>query len=109
MRSLLAELVNSIAAQDTEIKAFIIRTEALHIVVAALIDRLDEPGRLQLRDGIRQALTRQQNDNPSFSDENSLLFMAVEALLDRQICLLPEEKKTPAQSCHPASGNDGKH
>ncbi|WP_416359009.1 sigma-S stabilization anti-adapter protein IraP [Atlantibacter subterraneus] len=98
MRAILAELVDNIAAQDTARKAFIIRTDALHIVVAALVARLDEPTRLQLRDEINQALTRQQNDNPSFNDENRLLLIAVEELPGSRICLLPEGKKTLAQA-----------
>ena len=93
MRAILAELVDNIAAQDTARKAFIIRTDALHIVVAALVARLDEPTRLQLRDEINQALTRQQNDNPSFNDENRLLLIAVEELPGSRICLLPEGKR----------------
>ncbi|MDW2745266.1 sigma-S stabilization anti-adapter protein IraP [Atlantibacter subterraneus] len=92
MRAILAELVNNIAAQDTAMKEFIIQTEALHAVVAALVARLDEPTRLQLRDEINQAFTRQQNDDPSFSDEKRILSIAVEELPDCRICLLPGKK-----------------
>lgn len=90
-------------------KDFIIQTEALHVVVAALVARLDEPTRLQLIDEINQALTRQQNDNPLFSDENRILFMAVEELLDCRVCLLPGGKKALAQGCHPVSADHRNH
>lgn len=89
-------------------KEFIIQTEALHAVVAALVARLDEPTRLQLRDEINQAFTRQQNDDPSFSDEKRILSIAVEELPDCRICLLPG-KKALAQGSHPVSADHRNH
>lgn len=109
MRAILAELVNNIAAQDTAMKDFIIQTEALHVVVAALVARLDEPTRLQLIDEINQALNRQQNDNPLFSDENRILFMAVEELPDCRIGMVPGEKKALVQGSHPVSADHRNH
>ncbi|MDU4844052.1 MAG: sigma-S stabilization anti-adapter protein IraP [Leclercia adecarboxylata] len=52
MKALLAELVDIIAEQHESEKEVIIQTEALNLVVAALLMRLDDSVRMQLKNEV---------------------------------------------------------
>ena len=59
MRALLAELVNTIAEQHESEKELIIQAEALNIVVTAILMRLDDNVRAQLKNEINEAFAVQ--------------------------------------------------
>lgn len=82
MRALLAELVNIIAEQHEAEKEVIIQTEALNLVVAAILMRLDDSVRMQLKSEIDEAFASQHGCSPSYTDETPILQRAVEELFD---------------------------
>lgn len=82
MRALLAELVNIIAEQHETEKVVIIQTEALNLIVAALLMRLDDSVRVQLKRGIDEAFASQHGGHPSYTDEKHMLLCAVEKLFN---------------------------
>lgn len=84
MRELLAELVSNIAEkQESETQVFI-QTEALNIVVAVLVMRLDEVVRVQLKNEINESFASQQTCRSQHADEKKILQSAVEKLFRHQ-------------------------
>ena len=82
MRALLAELVDIIAEQHKSEKEVIIQTEALNLVVAAILMRLDDSVRMQLKNEIDEAFASQHGCCPAYTDETYILQRAVEELLN---------------------------
>ncbi|UYM58244.1 sigma-S stabilization anti-adapter protein IraP [Leclercia adecarboxylata] len=91
MRALLAELVNIIAEQHETEKVVIIQTEALNLIVAALLMRLDDSVRVQLKRGIDEAFASQHGGHPSYTDEKHMLLCAVEKLFNFYMGPSPEK------------------
>lgn len=86
MRALLAELVNIIAEQHESEKELIIQAEALKLVVAAILMRMDDTVRVQLKNEINKAFAVQHSGDPSHTDEaeKRMLQCAVEELFTSQ-------------------------
>lgn len=82
MRALLADLVNIIAEQHESAKEVSIQTEALNLVVAAILMRLDDTVRVQLKSEINEAFASQHGCCSSNRDEKHMLQCAVEKLFD---------------------------
>lgn len=80
MRALLAELVNTIAEQHESEKELIIQAEALNIVVTAILMRLDDNVRAQLKNEINEAFAVQHSGVSSHAAETRMLHGAVEEL-----------------------------
>jgi len=80
MRALLAELVDIIAEQHKSEKEVIIQTEALNLDVAAILLRLDDSVRMQLKNEIDEAVASQHGCCPAYTDETYILQRAVEEL-----------------------------
>ena len=84
MRALLAGLVNIIAEQHEAEKEVIIQTEALSLVVAALLTRLDDRVRVKMKNEINEGFNSQHGCYPSYTDEKHMLQCAVEKLFNFQ-------------------------
>lgn len=84
MRALLAELVNIIAEQHESEKELVIQAEALKLVVTAILMRLDETVRAQLKNDINEAFAAQHSGNSSHTAEKCMLQCAVEELFTFQ-------------------------
>jgi len=82
MRALLAELVDIIAEQHKSEKEVIIQTEALNLVVAAILMRLDDSVRMQLKNEIDESFASQHGCCPTYTDETHILQRAVEELFN---------------------------
>jgi len=80
MRALLAELVNIIAEQHESEKELIIQTEALNLVITAILMRLDDNVRAQLKNEINEAFAVQHSGVSSQAAEKRMLQGAVEEL-----------------------------
>ncbi|MDK4743875.1 sigma-S stabilization anti-adapter protein IraP (plasmid) [Leclercia adecarboxylata] len=93
MRALLAELVNTIAEQHESEKELIIQAEALNIVVTAILMRLDDNVRAQLKNEINEAFASQHGGHPSFTDETHILQRAVEELFNFHRCPSPRKRR----------------
>lgn len=70
MKNLIAELLIKIAKKDEETKALTAQIEALEIVVAALLTRLDDPIRQQVSETVITAM-RATTELPTFNPDNS--------------------------------------
>jgi len=84
MRALLAELVDIIAERNESEKELIIQAEALKLVVAAILMRLDDTVRAQLKNEIDEAFTVQHRDVSSHTAEKRMLQGSVEELFSFQ-------------------------
>ena len=80
MRALLAELVDIIAEQHESEKELIIQTEALNLVITAILMRLDDNVRAQLKNEINEAFAVQHSGVSSHAAETRMLQGAVEEL-----------------------------
>ncbi|MDH6164819.1 hypothetical protein M2354_004581 [Leclercia adecarboxylata] len=89
MRALLAELVDIIAEQHKSEKEVIIQTEALNLVVAAILMRLDDSVRMHLKSEIDEAFASQHGCCPVYTDETHILQRAVEELFNFHMCPSP--------------------
>lgn len=72
MKNLIAELLIKIAKKDEEARVLTAQVEALEIVVAALLTRLDDPQRQQVSDSVFTTI-RAVSDSPTVSPENSAI------------------------------------
>lgn len=86
MRALLAEMVNIIAEQHESEKELIIHAEALSLVVTAMLMRLDDTVRVQLKHDINEAFAAEHSGNSSHTAEKCMLQGAVEKLFTFQTC-----------------------
>ena len=93
MRALLAELVDIIAEQHKSEKEVIIQTEALNLVVTAMLMRMDGHVRMQLKSEIDEAFASQHGGHPSFTDETHILQRAVEELFNFHRCPSPRKRR----------------
>ncbi|HBR1297848.1 TPA: hypothetical protein L9L20_004877 [Klebsiella pneumoniae] len=84
MRSLLAELVKRIAEQHQSEKEVIIQTEALNFFVAAILMRLDDTMRVQMKNVINEAFASENSSDSSCTSEKRMLQLAVEELFTFQ-------------------------
>ncbi len=94
MRTLLAELVGIIVEQNDSEKELIIQAEVLKLVVAAFLMRLDDTGRVQLKNEINEAFAVQYRDVSSHTAEKRMLQGAVEELFSFQAGLNQKSKDT---------------